>query len=241
MFQRRGLILVVNYNQSQEIEKYLNECLLNFSKEQILVVDDGSSDGSDQIAKKMGFQVIRHEINLGIGAAIRTGLVWGLENKYEWILISSSNGKMVPSEFAQVFGPVDRDEVDFVQGSRYLEEDTNQGLPLFRRIAIPAFTAVARILLWTSLTDVTCGLRCYNLKLLSDVRINLNQSWLERYELEYYLLYKFVKVMKVSWKEVPVTIRYGHLAKDRRSKIVPITGWWSMIRPFIFLTLRLRR
>ncbi len=239
--KRRGLILVVNFNQSQEIEKYLNECLQYYSKNQILVVDDGSSDGSDQVAESLGFQLIRHQMNQGIGAAIRTGLKWGMENGFDWVLISSSNGKMVPAEFAQVFGPVDAAEVEFVQGSRYLRTDTNQGLPLFRRFAIPAFTMVARVLLWTRLTDVTCGLRCYRLSLLKDSRINLDQSWLDRYEMEYYLLYKFVKVMKVSWREVPVTIRYGHLAKDRKSKIVPITGWWSMIRPFVFLTLRLRR
>ena len=239
--RQRGLILIVNYNQAVEIERYLSECLAHFSKDQLLVVDDGSTDGSDRIAESLGLKVLRHPKNRGIGAAIRTGLVAARDQGYQWILISSSNGKMVPAQFAGVYGPVDRGEVDFVQGSRYLAQDSNQGLPTFRRFAIPAFTLAVNLLLWMRLSDVTCGLRCYKLDLLGDPRVNLDQAWLDCYEMEYYLLYKFLKELRVKWVEVPVTIRYHHLEKGRKSKIVPFSGWWSMIRPFVFLTLGLRR
>lgn len=239
--QKRGLILVVNFNQAHEIGAYLTDCLRFHKQDQILVVDDGSSDGSDNIAEKMGFKLIRHSSNRGIGAAIRTGIMAAIDLGYEWILISSSNGKMIPAEFAGVYGAVDRGEVEFVQGSRYLKVESIQGLTRFRRLAIPAFTMAVNLILNVRLTDVTCGLRCYRLDLCRNSALDLNQTWLDRYELEYYLLYKFVRVMKVKWIEVPVTIRYSHLQKGRKSKIVPITGWWSMIRPFVFLRLGLRR
>lgn len=239
--KQKGLILVANYNQAQEIRAYLIECLKNYKADQIIVVDDGSNDGSDAIAEGLGVRVVRHGVNRGIGAAIRTGINIAVEDGYEWILISSSNGKMIPSEFENVYGPVDRGETDFVQGSRYLRSDTSRGLPKFRQIAIPAFTKIVNLLLNVRLTDVTCGLRCYRLSLCRDPSIKMDQGWLDRYEMEYYLLYKFVRVMKVKWVQVPVTIRYDHLQKGRHSKIMPFSGWWSMIRPFIFLRFGLRR
>lgn len=239
--KQKGLILVANYNQAQEIRAYLTDCLKNHRSEEILVIDDGSKDGSDQIAEEMGLKVIRHGVNRGIGAAIRTGIYEAMQRGCDWVLITSSNGKMIPAEFGSVYGPVDRGETDFVQGSRYLRPDSSRALPRFRQFAIPAFTMVVNLLLNVRLTDVTCGLRCYRLSLCRHPSIQMDQSWLERYEMEYYLLYKFVRVMKVNWIQVPVTIRYDHLQKGRHSKIVPFSGWWSMIRPFLFLRFGLRR
>ena len=90
------------------------------------------------------------------------------------------------------------------------------------------------------MTDITCGLRAYKVSLLADPCIKLDQEWLNRYEMEYYLHIKFLRHLKVPMVEVPVAIRYSHLAPTRLSKIKPITGWWSMARPFVFLFLRLK-
>jgi len=140
-----------------------------------------------------------------------------------------------------VYGPVDRGVADYVQGSRFLDGDFSPGLPLFRRLMIPAFSIFASILIGKRFTDITCGLRCYTFNLVKDPEINLNQKWLDRYELEYYLHFKAVRTKRYRIIEVPATMKYDQLKQGRTSKIQPILGWWSMIRPFLILALKIRK
>lgn len=238
----KGLVIVANYNQHLEIEKYLGECGEALPKEMYLVVDDGSTDGSDAIAERMGFQVLRHGRNRGIGAALRTGIEYASAQGKEWVLITSSNGKMVPAEFSEIFLPVSSGEVDYVQGSRFLDLGRSPGLPRFRRWAIPVFSILTSLVLGRRFSDVTCGLRAYRIHpFLNHAKIHLNQDWLDRYELEYYIHYHAVRTLNLRIREVPVTIRYDHLGEGRKSKIKPIVGWWSMIRPFVYLALGVRK
>ncbi len=236
-----GLLLIVNFNQVHEIANFLEHVNAHFSKAHCIVVDDGSTDGSREIAEKMGFKVLRHRKNLGVGAAIRTGIQHGVQAGYRWVLISAANGKMRPDEFSRVYGPVERGEADYVQGSRFVNTVTSPGLPLFRRLMIPVFSIVTSLLMGRRFSDITCGLRCYRLAITQDPSMNLDQEWLNQYELEYYLHFKVAKAKRYRMIEVPVTMQYSQLARGRHSKIQPIVGWWSMIRPFVLLALRLRR
>ena len=129
----KNLIIIANYNQQNEIEKYLSQILEHFSKENVVVVDDGSTDGSNQIAERMGFHLIQHPKNLGIGAAIRSGLKFAIENKFDGILISSSNGKMVPAQFPGLLEILDQGKYLYIQGSRFMEQGESDSLPLFRK------------------------------------------------------------------------------------------------------------
>lgn len=236
----KNLVIIVNYNQKVEIENYLLQVLKDFNKENIIVVDDGSTDGSNRVAVDLGFRVIQHEKNLGIGAAIRSGLKLAMKENFEGVLISSSNGKMVPSQFSKILQILDQGEYSYIQGSRFMEGGESLNLPLFRRISIPFLSLFWSLLLGAKMTDITCGLRAYKVNLLKDPRIKLDQEWLNRYELEYYLHIKFLRELKVRMLEVPVAIRYSHLEPGRKSKIKPISGWWSMARPFVFLFLRIK-
>ncbi len=236
----KNLVIVVNYNQKQEIEKYLKSVLQYFSPEQVIVVDDGSTDGSNLIPQQLGFKLIQHPQNQGIGSAIRTGLKYAIDQGFEGVLISSSNGKMVPAEFRGLLALLDQGEYPYIQGSRFLEKGRSQELPTFRKIMIPTLSVAWSLIFGFKMTDITCGLRAYKVSLLKDPRLKLDQAWLNRYELEYYIHIKFLRTLKVKMLEVPVTITYSHLDPKRLTKIKPFSGWWSMARPFVFLLLRIK-
>ncbi len=237
---KKNLVIIVNYNQKVEIETYLLDVLNYIPKENIIVIDDGSSDGSNEVPKKLGLEMIQHQKNLGIGAAIRNGLVFAIDNNFEGVLISSSNGKMVPSQFPGMLQILDDGPYPYIQGSRFMKDGRSENLPLFRRITIPLLSVFWSVLLGQKITDITCGLRAYKVSLLKDPRIKMHQEWLNRYELEYYLHIKFLRDLKVQMKEVPVIIKYSHLQSTRLSKIKPFSGWWSMARPFVFLFLGIK-
>ena len=234
------LVIVANYNQSQEIKAFLNDLIQYWPQRNVLVVDDGSTDGSDKTAEQMGFQVSRHPKNQGIGAAIRTGILFAKEQGFTHVLIMSSNGKMLCREIQNVVSPILTEAADYVTGSRYLPGGSSPGISLFRRMSIPLFSIFSFFILGKRFTDITCGFRCYPVNFLFEQPIDISQDWLNRYEMEYYIHYWACK-KGLRIKEVPVTIRYSHLSTGRKSKIQPLIGWWSMLRPFIFLKLGFKR
>lgn len=236
-----GLLIIANYNQELEIASYLKRAQNYFPQNQTLVVDDGSTDRSPQMALEAGYELFKHSQNMGIGAAIRTGIFEAKKRGYQWVLISSSNGKIRPEDFQTVYQSVAQGVADYATGSRFIKGGKSPNLTTFRRITIPIFSFLTSLLLGRRYSDITCGFRAYSIDILERSGANLDQDWLNRYELEYYIHYYVSKLKGARIVEVPVTIEYSHLEKGRKSKIKPIVGWWSMVRPFVFLVLGMRK
>jgi dolichol-phosphate mannosyltransferase len=236
----RLLVIVVNFNQEPEIQAFLNELCDHWPREQTIVVDDGSRDGSPALAEQCGYRVLRHPENRGVGAAIRTGIEFAHERGFQAVAIMSSNGKMRPKELASVVTPVLEGRATYVTGSRYIRGGQSPGLPWFRKISIPLFSLFMSLLLRRWFTDITCGFRAYRVDFLYSSRVQIGQAWLDRYEMEYYIHFWACRLGQTIL-EVPVTIRYDHLPKGRHSKIPAVTGWWSMIRPIVLLSLRMKK
>ncbi len=234
------LLIVVNYNQSLEIENFLKSLVKYWPIGQTLLVDDGSVDNSPKIAKDLGYNCIEHKRNKGVGAAIRTGIFYAKNNQFKAVVIMSSNGKMVPSQIERVVGPLVAGKADYVTGSRFLQNGESPGLTFFRRCSIPIFSLICTILLGRKFSDITCGFRCYRIDFLFQGHCDIDQDWLSRYELEYYIHFWACR-LGLKIQEVSVTIRYDHLKRHRLSKIRPVVDWWSMLRPLIFLRLGLRK
>lgn len=235
------LVIAVNYNNTVEIRDFLRKLKSTHPVLDTIVIDDGSTDDSQKIIREEGFKSINHELNQGIGAAIRSGINYFFQDakEYSAVAIMSCNGKMDPADLTAVTKPILEGQADYVQGNRYLGRSTID-LPLFRRIAAPAFSYFGSLFLGHHFNDLSCGFRVYTKEFLAHSEIDINQSWLNRYELEYYLHYKAC-VLGFRIVEVPVHITYSHLQFARRTKIKPLIGWWSMIRPFILLSTGLKK
>jgi len=151
-----------------------------------VVVDDGSTDGGCDLAARAGATVLSHGRNRGIGAAIRSGLDEARADGCDVAVVMAGNGKDRPEEIPLLLAKID-EGYDYVQGSRFMEGGHSVRLPFIRGLLIRAFTLMFRMLTGFDGTDVTNGFRAYRLALLDDPRIRIEQRWLDRYELEYYL------------------------------------------------------
>lgn len=237
--EKRIITVVVAYNTDSST-KLLLECFPGNNLFDILIVNDGSTDTTQQVIDAYGFKAISHSSNRGVGAAIKTGIRYGLENGYYAIVILAGNNKDDPGEISRLLKPILEEDYDYVQGSRFLKCGRWDNLPLLRYVMIKIHAFLFYILTGFWCTDALNGFRAYKLSLFNDGRINIWESWLDRYELETYLHYKVIKC-GYKIKEVPVSKIYPKDKKVKYSHIRPFIDWWVIMRPLLFLLARIKK
>ncbi len=234
----RVLAASIAFNEEKKIGAVVARFQLG-DVDEILVVDDGSTDRTAEVARSKGATVISRPQRGGAGAAIRTAIEYAREKKFDVLVILAGNDKDRPPEIPRLLAAI-QDGCDFVQGSRYLPGGDFGNMPLYRRIATQFVHPILfSLITGRRITDSTNGFRAFRLSLLDDPRINLNQDWLQQYELEPYLFYKAI-TLGYNVTEVPVTKIYPPKELGY-TKMKPITGWWSILRPIFLLGLRLKK
>ena len=203
----------------------------------VIVVDDCSRDGTSEEARQGGAVVLRHAVNQGVGAGIRTGIDFAREHGYDIVTVLSGDDQHDPSELPAVLEPLLKGQCDLVQGSRRLGGGRMVQIKWFRRITTAIYPVLFHLCTGFRSTDATNGFRAFRLSMFRDRRINLWQPWLNRYELEPYLLYQAVVTGK-RVKEVPITIIYH---QEGTTKMRGLGDWWRILRPLVLLTLGLKR
>jgi len=206
----------------------------------LVVMNDGSTDDTKRNIQSRGIECLNHSQRSGVGASIRTVIHYAKKNKYDILVIMAGNGKDEPSEIPRLVKPITDEGFDFVQGSRYLPGGRYGRMPFWRLVATRWIHPwIFSWFIGRKMTDTTNGFRAIKLSVLNDKRIKLDQSWLNEYELEYYLLYQVIR-LGYKIKDVPVSKIYPS-RKQGYSKVRPITGWWSILRPIFFLGLRIKK
>lgn len=208
--------------------------------DEMLVVDDGSTDRSPEVAREGGANVLPMGRVAGVGAAIRAGYEYAKEHGYDVAVVMAGNNKDSPEEIPRLLDPIVDDGADFVQGSRYLQAGADFGpMPFYRKVATRLHPRLFSLVARRRVTDSTNGFRALRLSVLDDPRLRLDQPWLDEYALEPYL---YLKVGRLGYRvaEVPATKIYP--AKELgQTKMKPITGWWSILKPIVYVGLGLKR
>jgi dolichol-phosphate mannosyltransferase len=207
--------------------------------DEIVVVDDGSTDDTADHAERAGAKVIRQGVNRGVGAAIRAGYDHARAGGFDVAVVISGGGKTPPAQIPRLLDALARG-ADFAQGSRYVPGGEQVRLPLQRRVGTMAYSALFSALCRRWVTDASSGFRAIKMSLLEDKRIDLQQPWLDRYELEPYLLFQALR-LGYRVQEVPVTIEYPQKDGIPYTKMRAVRDWWRIFRPAVFLAFGLRR
>jgi glycosyltransferase involved in cell wall biosynthesis len=125
----------------------------------VIVVDDGSSDRTAEVASLAGAEVLRHTENMGKGAALRTG--FQSLNGDEVIVTIDSDGQHDPADMPRLIEPILRGEADMVNGSRYLNGD-RKDTPAYRRLGQVVLDKATNLDSGISVTDSQSGFRAYS-------------------------------------------------------------------------------
>jgi glycosyltransferase involved in cell wall biosynthesis len=228
----KSIFFVPVFNQARELPRVLAELrAAGPACDTVLLVNNGSHDGSEALVRESGFPYLDVERNLGIGHSYVLALDWALARDFEIFGTMAGNGKMLAVEMPRLLEPLLSGEADYATGSRFLSGGSSPNLPRFRRGAIPLVNLYVRLCTGTRLTDATCGYRAFRLDLLRRARFDWRAPWLRTYGVEYYLYAKVLLDHHLRWVERPVTMRYPE--SGPYSKIRGPRDWYAMLRPWL--------
>jgi glycosyltransferase involved in cell wall biosynthesis len=193
------------YNEERTIAKVTIGALRHVDK--VLIVDDGSSDATAEIAEKLGAIVIRHERNLGKGGTVQTMFNWARTNHVDILVTLDADGQHRPDEIPKVLSPVVEGRADICIGSRFLEQASE--MPKYRRWGAGVIGGVVRSVSGLTVKDTESGFRAYGGKALSVLRPSEMGMGAEAG----LLLQASEKGLAIT--EVPISVAYKGLARER--------------------------
>jgi glycosyltransferase involved in cell wall biosynthesis len=156
------LAVIPAYNESATIATVVEELHRHAPQFDTLVVDDGSTDGTDVLAFRAGARVLKLPFNVGIGGAVQTGFVYAREHGYDFLAQVDGDGQHDSVELERLTATMQDESVDMVCGSRFLTNDHRYPTPISRRTGIHIFAFLLSRIIGMQVSDPTSGFRLYN-------------------------------------------------------------------------------
>lgn len=160
------LIIIPAYNEEQNIERVVDELIEHYPQYDYLVVNDCSTDSTEDILKKRGYNYISLPVNLGIGGAVQSGYLYATQNDYDIAIQLDGDGQHNPAYIEKLIEPIVNDEADMVIGSRFIDKKGFQ-TSLLRRFGIRLIRLIIKICCGVKATDTTSGFRATSKELNS--------------------------------------------------------------------------
>ncbi len=155
------LTIIPSYNEEKTIANVIEQIKRVLPDTDILVVNDGSSDNTLEIAKECGVKIISLPHNMGYGISLQTGFKFAYKYDYDYVIQMDGDGQHDPDSMLALLDEIRKNEADVVVGSRFRGEGDFKP-PLLRRLGILFFSAIASLILRTKITDPTSGFQALN-------------------------------------------------------------------------------
>jgi glycosyltransferase involved in cell wall biosynthesis len=209
------VVIIPCFNEAKQVGRVVREVLRRIPD--VIVVDDGSTDGTAEVAARAGAKVIRHDANRGKGRALQSGWRYAREKGFAWALLMDGDGQHAPTDIPNFLDCARQTGAPLIIGNRMNEATT---IPWVRRHVNLWMSSQLSKLTGISIVDSQCGYRLVNLEVLSGLAIEA-----DRFEIESEMLVRFfAERQRVEF--VPIQVIY----KTRASKIHPFLDTWRWLR-----------
>lgn len=169
----RTLVAIPVYNEEQTVRPVLAQ-VLEYADD-VLVIDDGSTDATPCLLPKLPVSVIRHARNQGYGRSLQDAFLWARIYDYDWVITMDCDEQHEPRSIPRFVEAAAQDRWDIISGSRYLSiEDASGSPPQDRRAINAQITSEINVRLGLRLTDAFCGFKAYRVSALD--RLNLTEN-----------------------------------------------------------------
>ncbi|HIC92183.1 MAG TPA: glycosyltransferase family 2 protein [Syntrophaceae bacterium] len=226
----KTLVIIPAYNEENNIAKVVNQIRDCISDVDILVVNDGSEDKTEEVVLSMGERAITLPYHMGYGVALQTGFKYALKNGYRYAIQIDGDGQHDPKDIHKLLKVVLDEKVDVAIGSRFLNGGRYKA-PLIRRIGMLIFSYLTSLIIGQRVTDPTSGYQA------------LNKNAIRFYASDYYPVdFPDADVIimlhraGLRIKEIPVTMYPNPNHKSMHGGLKPLYYIFKMFLS-IFLTL----
>lgn len=209
---KKLLVIIPAFNEEDKIAEVINKIPRNIpgiDKIETLVVNDGSTDNTSDIAKSMGIGVIDNYKNMGVGYSFGRGLNYAVENGFDMMVNIDGDGQFDPAEILKLLKPILDESAEFVTASRFIDRKPILNMPLTKLWGNRLMSILISRLVGKRYQDVSCGFRAYSKKAL----LSLNLQGRFTYTQETFIDLSF---KELNIREVPINVKYF---PSRRSKV----------------------
>jgi glycosyltransferase involved in cell wall biosynthesis len=155
----QALVAIPAYNEEVTILEVVTRVRRSLPEFDLLVINDGSRDATEQILCEAGVMTMTHLCNLGYGRAIQTAIKYALRHGYEILITLDADGQHRPEQIRAMVDAHHREGWDCLVGSRYIKNHDYRGAPLGRRVGMQLFSLLTKLAVGRRFYDTTSGLK----------------------------------------------------------------------------------
>jgi dolichol-phosphate mannosyltransferase len=218
---KNSIIIIPTYNEIENAPRIIRTIFKLYEDAHILIIDDGSPDGTAEEVKKMindfssKLFIIERKGKLGLGTAYITGFKWALEKKYDYIIEMDADYSHPPEKLIELYNACSSGGADVAVGSRYTNGGKVVNWPVGRILMSYFASLYVRMITFMPVRDTTAGFVCYKRKVLEN--INLDTIEFIGYAFQIELKYAAWK-KKFIIREVPITFTDRKEGESKMSK-----------------------
>lgn len=217
----RSVVIIPTFNEAENIEKMVRKVFSLPDSFHLLIVDDGSPDGTGTIVKKLQAEfpaqlfLLERKGKLGLGTAYIEGFKWSIANRYDFIFEMDCDFSHNPDDLSRLLYACEKGGADLSIGSRYVKGGKIVNWPIDRVLMSYFASLYVRLILWVSIKDTTAGFKCYRRNVLESIALQKIKfvGYAFQIEMKY-------RVIKAGFKvvEVPITFTDRKEGQSKMSK-----------------------